>query len=65
MGTHKLMSAYERERELKHLIADAEQLKFSPSLIREYKQQLSEVQEQVKKMKERKVKLLSDERGAD
>jgi hypothetical protein len=60
---NKQLSIFEREKELKNLIADAERLGFESSLIEKYKSQLLEVQAELQRDKDKKVKFKELERG--
>jgi len=48
------LSLTERKKELIKLINDAEELKFNPQLIKKYKKQLTEIETQINKEKEKK-----------
>lgn len=59
----KQLSIFERERELKRLIQDAEVLSFESSLIQNYKNQLSSVQQEIEREKAKKEDFKRIERG--
>ena len=48
------LAPMERKKELIKLINDAEELKFNPQLIKKYKKQLTEIETQINKEKEKK-----------
>ena len=57
----KGMSINEREKELINLIEDAEKMDFHPSLLQEYKKQLSDVQAVLKVEKDKKAEVRKED----
>ena len=53
-GKKAELSLTERKKELVKLINDAEEMKFNPQLIKKYKKQLTEIEAQINKEKEKK-----------
>ena len=54
MGKHKEITIYQREKELVDLIEDARELNFNPSLLQKYEKQLSGIQAELQKEKDKK-----------
>lgn len=63
MKNKKTLTIQQREKALIELIKDSENLGFNGDLIKEYKIQLKEIQEDIKREKERLLKFNIIERG--
>jgi len=61
MGSKKQLTTKQREERLKELVKDAEQLGYDKNLIKDYKNQLSEVQAELEEDK-KNSKLYNNER---
>lgn len=58
-----IMGLNAKRRALKKLIEDAEQLKFNPKLIEEYKSQLAEIEDEIKANKLERERLKEERDG--
>jgi len=63
MSKQIVLSIQQREKALISLISDGETLGFNKPLLDNYKRQLKEIQEQIKKDKEKLLKFNTIERG--